>query len=285
MRRIVPIAAVVALTCLAAWNQRARAASADQAVLDADHAFAQAIAGHASTDLRGLLDVDFSWTDSAGNTEDRATVLKQIPTPAIADEGGAETKERTYGDVGVVTVNQGKVYALRVWVKRPAGWRVLLYHEVTQMQNPPKGGGTGVSNCQNPCKMIPYKAKNADEAAIIASWQALETGVTGHSSEAWRPHIAEEFVQVSSNNDHPLNKDARAAVLDRQKQSGEPSAPAPLVSARMYDFGDAVVMKAEHQPYKGKPIHVSRVWVKRDGQWVMAISYQTTVQTAPSKGA
>ncbi len=63
------------------------------------------------------------------------------------------------------------------------------------------------------------------------------------------------------------------------------SAPAPLVSAEMFDFGDAVVMKCLHQPFSGKPIRVTRVWIKRDGKWVMSISYQTTIQAAAAKSS
>ena len=58
--------------------------------------------------------------------------------------------------------------------------------------------------------------------------------------------------------------------------------PAPLVSAQMFDFGDAVVMTCQHQPYTGKPVHVSRLWIKKNGQWVISISYQTTIQAAPA---
>jgi hypothetical protein len=51
----------------------------------------------------------------------------------------------------------------------------------------------------------------------------------------------------------------------------------------MFDFGDAIVMTCLHQPYSGKPVHVSRLWIKRDGHWIMSISYQTTIQDAPAK--
>ena len=50
-----------------------------------------------------------------------------------------------------------------------------------------------------------------------------------------------------------------------------------------YDIGDTVVVTCLHQPYHGKPVHVSRIWIKRDGKWVMSISYQTTIQAAPPK--
>ena len=178
---------------------------------------------------------------------------------------------------------RGKVHVLRIWVKRAEGWRVLVYHEVTQLAEPPTSAGTGVKECENPCKSVPYEPKNEAERAIIASWQALETGVTAHDSAAWAPHIAEEFVVISSNSDHPVSKADRIATLNKQKQSGVGSAPAPLVSARMFDFGDTVVMTCLHQPHSGKPAHVSRVWIKRDGQWVMSISFQTTIQGAPAK--
>jgi hypothetical protein len=53
----------------------------------------------------------------------------------------------------------------------------------------------------------------------------------------------------------------------------------------MFDFGDAVVMICHHQPHVGKPVHVSRLWIKRNGQWVMSISYQTTIQAAAGKAS
>ena len=165
-------------------------------------------------------------------------------------------------------------------MKRPEGWKLLVYHEVKQLDQPSTSPGSGVKECENPCKSVPYQPANDSERAIIASWQALETGVTGHDAAAWAPHIADEFVQISSNSDHVIDKQGRIETLNKQKASGVGSAPAPLVSAKMYDFGDSIIMTCLHQPYAGKPIHVSRLWIKRDGQWVMVISYQTTIQAS-----
>jgi hypothetical protein len=257
------------------------AAGDDEAVLQADHAFVLAISKSDKASLGKLLDADFTWTDSEGKTQTKTEILQNLPTPANGYDTAA--KERTYGDVGSVQANSGRAYFLRVWVKRPSGWRALVYHEVVQLAAPPAAGGPGVKECENPCKTVPYKPKNEAEQGIITSWQQLETAVTAHDSAGWSPHVAEEFIQVSSNNDHPLDKAGRMAVLDRQKQAAVGSAPAPLVSARMFDFGDSVVMTCLHQPYHGKPIHVSRVWIKRDGKWVMAISYQTTIQAAAAQ--
>ena len=257
-------------------------AADDQSILQADHEFVQASAKRDTATVGRVLDTDFSWTDADGKTRSKAEVLDSVPAPALGNEAGAQVKQQTHSQVGAVMSSHDKTHVLRIWVRRPAGWRLLVYHEVILGRQAPGPSAPGVKDCENPCKTVPYKPRNEAEQAVIASWQALETGVTNHDAAAWAPHIAEEFVMLGSSNDHPLSKADRISTLNLQKQTGFPSAPAPLVSAQMFDFGDAVVMTCHHQPYTGKPVHVSRLWIKRNGQWVMAISYQTTMQAAPT---
>jgi hypothetical protein len=264
---------------------RVSAADEDQTILQADHEFVQAAASGNKAIVGKLVDVDFTWTDAEGKTQTKAEVLRSLPKPSLGNESGVEVKQRTYGQVGAVMSDREKLYVLRLWVKGPTGWRLLVYHEVALNQQAPTGAGSGVKDCENPCKTVPYEPRNEAEQGIIASWQALETGVTNHDAAAWAPHIAEEFVMLSSSNDHPFSKADRIAVLNLQKETGRGSAPSPLVSAQMFDFGDAVVMTCLHQPFTGKPVHVSRLWIKKNGQWVMSISYQTTIQAAAAKTA
>jgi len=245
--------------------------------------FVQAAAQGDAAAIGKMLDGEFTWTDADGKTLTAEEVLHAVPKDALGDESGAELSERTYGQVAAVNVGRGKIHILRMWAQRPGGWRLLVYHEVKQLDQPSNSPGSGIKDCENPCKMVPFKPANDAEQAIIASWQALETGVTAHDADAWAPHIAEEFVQVSSNSDHPISKAGRIETLNKQKASGVGSAPTPLVSAKMFDFGDAVIMTCLHQPYSGKPIHVSRLWIKRDSKWIMSISYQTTIQAAAAK--
>jgi hypothetical protein len=275
---IVFFAAALSLTA-----QHLVAAEGDAAVMKADRAFVQAAAKSDAAALGKMLDAEFTWTDAEGKTLTREEVLRAVPKDALGDESGVELSERTYGQVGAVNVGRGKVHILRMWVQRAGGWKLLVYHEVKQLEQPSTSAGSGVKDCENPCKTVPFKPANEAEQAIIASWQALETGVTAHDAEAWAPHIAEEFVQISSNSDHPISKAGRIETLNKQKASGVGSAPTPLVSAKMFDFGDAVIMTCLHQPYSGKPIHVSRLWIKHDGKWIMSISYQTTIQAAAAK--
>jgi hypothetical protein len=274
---------LLAAALLFVSSRKVAAAEGDAAVMQSDRAFVQAAAKGDAGALGKMLDAEFTWTDAEGKTLTAEEVLRAVPKDALGDERGAEVSERTYGQVGAVQASRGKIHTLRMWVQRPDGWRLLVYHEVKQLEQPPTSAGSGVKECENPCKTVPFKPANGAEQAIIASWQALETGVTAHDAEAWAPHVADEFVQISSNSDHPISKAGRIETLNKQKASGVGSAPAPLVSAKMFDFADAVIMTCLHQPYSGKPIHVSRLWIKRDGKWIMSTSYQTTIQAGTAK--
>jgi hypothetical protein len=281
--RYLALALLTAGLLIPAAQRNTFAAEGDPAVIQADRGFVEAVAKGDAAGLGKMLDAEFTWTDADGKTMTGKEVLRAVPKDALGDESGAEVSERTYGQVGAVNVGRGKIHILRMWVQRTDGWKLLVYHEVKQLEQPSTSAGSGVKECENPCKMVPFKPANEAEQAIIASWQALETGVTAHDADAWAPHIADEFVQISSNSDHVISKAGRIETLNKQKASGVGSAPTPLVSAKMFDFGDAVIMTCLHQPYSGKPIHVSRLWIKRDGKWIMSISYQTGIQAAAAK--
>lgn len=260
------------------------AAAADQAsALQADREFVQAAAKGDSAAVAKLLDEDFTWTDAEGKTLSRVDVLRALPKPALGDEAGAQQQRQSRSQVEAIMTDRDKIHILRLWVKRGAAWRLLVYHEVALGRQESGPHSSGVTDCENPCKTVPYEPKNESEKEIIASWQALETGVTHHNAAVWAPHIADEFAMLSSANDRPLTKADRIATLNAQKQAGRGSAPSPLVSAQMFDFGDSVIMTCLHQPFTGKPVRVSRLWINRDGKWIMSISFQTTIQAAPAK--
>jgi len=273
------------IALLATLGNLQTVAAQEPAALQADREFVQAAAKSDSAALGKLLDQDFTWTDADGKTISRANVLGSVPKPALGDEAGAHQQLQKRSQVEAVMADRDKTHVLRLWVKRGSAWRLLVYHEVAlgRQGSALPAPTSDVRECENPCKSLPFKPKNEDEQAIIASWQALETGVTNHDAEVWAPHIADEFAMLGSTNDHPLTKADRISTLNLQKQTGRGTAPAPLVSAQMFDFGDSVVMTCLHQPYTGKPVHVSRLWIKRDGKWIMSISFQTTLQAAPAK--
>src|SRR5258705_6149574 len=252
------------------------AAPLDPAASSADRAFVRASASGDVKAAATLIDQDFTWTSLDGAELDAAHVRQALPKVAIADEAAAQSMSYGYGDVGVVEVNAGKLHTLRVWVKRPAGWRLLVFQEVRSLDAPPTATpGTG-RNCENPCAAVPYAAKSENERGVIAAYVGLEEAAMTANAAAWSGYVAEEFVLVSSNGDRVFDKPTRVAAIQRSTLGGV--SPTKLLSARLFDFGTAVVMTSQHQPDRGDLLRITRVWVKRDGNWVETLSYQTAIR-------
>ena len=247
-------------------------------VLDADRALVAALARGDAQASASLLDDEFNWIDGSGHVL-RKDQLEQVK-PLLGDESGLAPIVHRYGDVVTVVVKGERQYLLRVWVKRAAGWRALVYHEVSQ-DVPVFGHGPGKKEWDNPCFTLPYEPRNEDERACLASWQALEVAVMRHLPDEWVKRVADEFSLYAAT--RQLTKAGRVAAIEEQRRTNADSAPSPLVWNEMIGFPNAIVMRCEHQPFHGKATRVSRVFVKRDGQWLMAVSFQTSRQDAPVK--
>src|ERR1051325_3052042 len=248
------------------------------AVASADQSFVRAAAAGDAGSVASVLDQDFTWTDANGRTLDAAHVKQAMPKPAIANEGGAQTASYEYGNVAVVQANAGKLHTLRVWVKRPAGWRLLVYQEVKSLDAPAIAGSAPApgSRCENPCGAVPYTPKSATERDVMKAYTSLEEAAMGGKADEWKQVAADEIALVSYNSDRTFDKTARAAAIAKATLGGV--APTKLLSAKLFEFGDAVVMTSQHQAPAGNLIHITRVWVKRDGRWQETLSYQTAVR-------
>jgi hypothetical protein len=246
----------------------------------ADHELVTALANGDTRAAAVWLDDDFTWVDFNGRILDQAQTASALPKPPLGDEAGLEPVGYFYGEVATIALDRDKVFVLRIWVKRGDQWRALVYHAVSQ-NLPATPHGPGHKDWDNPCKTIPYAPRNKAEFECLAAWQRLETAVMAGDADAWSRHVADEFMVIGPTRRH--SKADRKAVIAEQKRSNTHSAPSPLVSARLFGFGDAMVMACEHQPFHGKAARVSRVFVKRDGAWLMAVSFQTTRQDAPIK--
>ena len=255
----------------------ARGVATSKQIAAADQDFVNAVTGKDNTKLAKLLDDDFSWTNSEGRTLRKSEVLANLPV-----FGGAATQERQFrifaNNSGGVLTQHGQSHTLRFWVKRGPAWRILLYQEVDQLAGTP-APHEGSSECDNPCKTLPYEPKTDKERAVIASWQALESAVTAHDSATWALHVSDDFTQITSNGTRPLDKAARMKIIDEQKVSGAGSAPPPLAHADFEDLGDTVVMRCLNHAPEGNAIYVTRVWIERNGHWLLSFSFQTSMQS------
>ena len=110
----------------------------ESAMLQADRAFVQAEATADKAALEKLLDADFMRTD-----------LNSQPSRAHQQ---VESKHYIYGEIGDVQENSGRLHVLRVWVKRPTGWKIVVYQEVLSLEAPPSFAPGAGKNCENPCR-------------------------------------------------------------------------------------------------------------------------------------
>ena len=254
------------------------AAPADnQRILDADNSFRQAINKSDGAAVAALLDENFEWTNAEGRTR---TKQESLQNPAdLKDDGKAatNTKAYNYGEAGFISGSQDEKRFLRVWVMRPAGWRLFNYIETHMMAKAPLPSGGG--DCDNPCKSLPYTPTTEMDKLIIDAWQKAKNDEWHPNSSDWALRVADEFVII---NEHTSRTKAeRIALLAKQQENGDAGAPGdPVQSIRMFDFGrDAAVMLSQHSPYHGgKPYYNVRVWILRNRLWQIAVSQQTTIE-------
>ena len=245
-------------------------------VSDADEQLTDALRNRDAAAIEPLLDADFSWITAAGAHRSRASVVASLPSPAPGLAKDVAVASRQLGSrLIVVQHHGGKTHAMHVWVRRPAGWRLLHVSEVIEGDRVVYGGTMiGAASCLNPCKVVPFVPANATEQAIIEAWQAQQSG-----PEEWAKHIPDDNVARTSNGTY--TKADRIAVQQQQIEAGAVVAPSPLTWARIWEFGDSALMIALQPRAVGKPFWGSRVFELRNGTWMMAESYQTSIQDHP----
>lgn len=242
----------------------------------ADRSFLQALTNADKPALDQLLDGEFTWIDANGKSLSRTQMLVALPKPANAD---VETQIRQYGSTAVAHASHDRLHVLRIWVKRERGWRILHYQEVLQVEKsePPAPPRAGSTECQNPCKSVPFEPETQSEKEAIASWQRVMRAMANNDADAYAPLIADEFTATDTYHDRPYTKSDRLAQIRKQQLAGTRSAPPELISARMLDFGETVLMIAREQRPGAKAYLNTRMWVNRDGRWQMLFSFNTRI--------
>ncbi len=288
MRNFVPTAIltglIVAGLCAGLLSGPATAAADNQAVLQTDRSFVSALAKGDKNAVGALLDSHFEWTNRAGKTRSKTEALDTLAELAADNQGDTDVKAHFYSQLAVVFGRHDKSWFSRIWVKRPSGW--WLFADL----DTPLPSGTGpaarrktpgpIGDCENPCRTIPYKPATAADKAVIAEWQKTKVDEWHPDIKDWATHVAREFVII---NDHygAIDKPERVALGVKWQKEGIGMPGAPILSMKMYDFGNTVLTISDHVPYQGgKPYYNVRVFVHRNGHWPIAWSQQTTIQSA-----
>ena len=267
------------------------APSEDAMVLEADQALGAAMRADDKSIARKLLSLQFTFVDANGKIHERKDFLADLKTAAAAPPG--EPVVKIYGRIGMVTGHRKStdgrdVFFLDIWAKQKRAWRALVSQEVvlaaTDTPRPapapaPTSAAAAPYDCKNPCQTIPYRVRSPAEQDIVSSFQAIEKAVIGHDAAEWGKHVADEFVLYGSGR-APIAKSGRIAAINRQKENNTPVTVGEVQAMRLSVYDDGAAMIATHAlPDNSRPPYqAARVWVKRNGQWQMAISVQTDIK-------
>jgi hypothetical protein len=281
------LGAVVLVAVVA--ESRAQAPSGDEAlVLAADESLSAAMRAGDKNVARKILSLQFSFVDENGKVFERKEFLAGLKDVAAAP--ASDIKAVIHGRIGMVTghrksANNNDVFFLDIWAKQKGTWRALVAQDVELAAKDPAheaatpAPAANPYTCTNPCQTIPYRVRSPAEQDIVNSFQAVEKAAVGHDADEWAKHIADEFVLYGSART-PISKSGRIAAIQRQKENNTPVHVGEVETMRLAVYDDGAAMIATHVlPDNSRPPYrAARVWVKRNGQWQMAISVQTNVE-------
>ena len=275
----------------------------DAPVLAADTALGDAMRAGDKAAARRLLALQFSLVDANGKIYARKDILGDLKSVAAGPAN--DVKVRSYGLVAVVTghhkaTHDADVFFLDIWVKQKGAWRAFLIQDVpvaaadasvaaappsssdsqpSSSDSQPSSSDSQPHECENPCQTIPYRVRSPAEQDIVNAFQAIMKAIVAHDVGAWGKHVADEFVVYGSDR-APILKLGRIAAIERQKESNTAVTVGEVQTMRLAVYGDGAVMIATAAAPEGSrpPYRAARVWVKRNGQWQMAISAHTDVK-------
>jgi hypothetical protein len=272
---------------------RAQTAPSENAlVLEADQALGAAVRADDKSVARKLLSLQFTYVDANGKIRERKDFLADLKTAVAAPPSDPVVK--IYGRIGMVTGRRRSadgrdVFFLDIWAKQKRAWRALVSQEVVLAATDALTAGTAdpeafremakFFDCKNPCETIPYRVRSPAEQDIVNMFQAIEKATVARDADEYGKHLADEFVHYESGYP-PIPKSERIGRLRDRKAHNIPAVMTAIQSMRLWVYGDGAAMtSANGVPDDTEPLsRFARVWVKRNGQWLLAISVDTYVK-------
>jgi hypothetical protein len=288
-RRAVRALALVLLAAslIAAHIVRTRAQSAEELVATADRSLADAMRTGDRSVARRLLALQFTYTDAAGRAYSRHDFLTSLKNLSALTTG--DPKLTMYGLLATVTgerkaADGSTAFFLDIWVKQKGAWRALARQDVVLADGAApiasaREDGKAIE-CTNPCQTMPYRVRSPAEQDVLNSFLAIEKASIAHDAAEWSKHVSDDFLLYRTGY-APVDKATRLAAIERQKQAATPVTVGEIQAVRLSVYGDAAAMiTTQMVPDNSRPPYrASRVWVRRNGQWVMTVSVQTDIQT------
>jgi len=284
---VIAAGVLIAVFALPKSQPKARPAALDEVVLAADQALGAAMRTGDRATARRLLTLQFTYVDADGKVHPRREFLGDLKT--IAARPATDIKIRNFGSLAMMTgkltsVQGGDVFFLDVWVKQKGAWRALLMQDVpiragedAAALRPIQIADVGAHACDNPCNTIPYRVRSAAEQEVARTYQTITKAVAARDAGAWAKHVADEFVAYASSR-APLARSSRIAAIEDHDDDGAVRV-GEVKSMRLSVYGDGAVMVATEANGPQPAYRAARVFVKRDGHWLMAATAQTDLKS------
>lgn len=258
-------------------------------VLKADEALGAAMRAGDQAAARRLLALQFNFIDADGRMRARKDFLADLKSVAAA--AGVDAKVRSFGLLAMVTghrksAHDADVFFLDIWAKQKGIWRALAIQEVAiAAEDAPSATPAALAaqtksyECKNPCQTIPYRVRSPAEQDIINAFQGIERAAIAHDAREWSKHIADDFIRYGSGRS-PLAKSGRIAMIEQQAENNDPPTAGEVEAMRLSVYGDGAVMTTtQAAPDNSRPpCRATHVWMRRNGQWLMALSAQTDIK-------
>ena len=266
----------------------------DDAVLAADAALGGAMRAGDKSAARRLLSLEFTYIDEDGKLHARKEFLGGLA--GLAPAAPSYVAVKIYGLLAMVTGHrksaQGSdAFFLDIFAKEKRAWRALAMQDVVPAAADASQPGaesaealhlrselSKILGCKN-CETIPYRVRSPAEQDVVTTFQVVEKAIFDRDVDEYAKHIAGEFVHYESDVP-PLPRAGRIAVLEQAKQRKIPAVLPAIQTMRLWVYGDgAAMISAEGVPDEVTPLlRVARIWVRRNGQWQMAISVLTNLK-------
>ena len=284
---VVAAGALIAAFALPKSQPKARPAALDEVVLAADNALGAAIRTADRTAARRLLTLQFTFVDADGKIHPRREFLGDLKK--VAARPATDIKVRNFGSLAMMTgkhtsAQGADVFFLDIWVKQKGAWRALLMQDVpiragedAAALRPIPVAVVGADACDNPCNTIPYRVRSAAELDVARTYQTITKAVAAHDAGAWAKYVAEEFVAYASSR-APLARSSRIAAIEDHNDDGAVRV-GEVKTMRLSVYGDGAVMVATEANGPQPAYRAARVFVKRNGRWLMAATAQTDLRS------
>jgi hypothetical protein len=252
-----------------------------------DKSLAQALATGDRKAVAALLDDRFQWVEANGRIHTKAQVLDDLAQFAADNEGALDVRTVDFlGQVErVLGIHHNQRFA-HLWVKNPAGWQAFVFLNIPiPAERPdymatPSAPNEADKICENPCKTLPYKPANAVEEGALEAWFHLKNDEWHPNPEDWAAHADDNHETLAPRSDLPKLQHVQELAEER-KLYGENggSAGSQVLSMRMFDFGNVVIMQAfQGRDPSSKPTSWNlRVFLNRGDGWKIALSAQTNI--------